>query len=379
MTRIITSIVRPLLGLTLPIISAALIPLSEVHAQPSPTPTAPKKVVAKGDISAAVGLNEIKLEMAESRFKLSQSPKAINDLLNALEEYLTANCMEKILQTLSYAGNPTDPTCIARMGRLLEINPTNPVAICVRDGIGAKSCAEAYQSQVVAPIHSVSSAADIDPALKVGLSAATIERIKKVEETLNEVNQKYQAATEPEEKRTLINDAATLYDQALSMACKLSAVSVSPRDSSEASGESTEIIQTRERLLQIPPAIRGDYQNELEKKAVEEMNQSSTSEDRKRELKEVIAVIKDPSGSSIKRLSDVIRTRYILETCASLLRVANKIVPDLPAVTCYRDGWYTPQCIIALKKWRVLKQQERSLAKGTPVPKAGTPSMISTF
>lgn len=350
---------------------------SDARAQPTSSPS--KRPGQSTDISAAVGLNQIKLEMAESRFKLSKSPKAINDLVNALEEYLNANCMEKLLQTLSYAGNPTDPTCIARVQRVLEINPTNPVGICVRDGISAKSCIEAYQNQKVEPIYSGSKAADIDPALKVGISAATNERIEKVEQSLNEVNTKYQATTDPEEKRTLINDAATLYDQALSMACKISAVSLTPREQSDSIKERPEISQARERLLQIPPAIRRDYQAEMEKKALEEMGLSSTSDSRKQELKELLKVIQDPSSIPTAQLVNTERTRLILDRCAGLLQVAGQIVPDLPAVTCYHEGWYTPKCIVALKKWRIIKQQERAVAKGTPASKAGTPSIISTF
>jgi hypothetical protein len=350
---------------------------SDLSAQPSSKPST--KPGASPDISAAVGLNEIKLEMAESRFKLSKSTKAINDLVNALEDYLNANCMGKLLQNLSYAGNPTDPMCIARMTRILEINPTNPAGICVRDGISAKTCIEAYQGQKVAPVYGDSTTSDVDPALKVGLSAAIHERIDKVEESLEEVNNKYQAATEPEEKKALINDAATLYDQALGMACKISAISLTPAEPSSAATESAEITQARERLLQIPSAIRRDYQTDMEKKALEEMNRSSTSEARKKELKELIKVINDPSGVSPTQITNLERTRLVLERCATLLNMANQIIPDLPAVACYREGWYTPKCVAALRKWRQLKQQEHATTKGAPSGKVGTPSIISTF
>lgn len=339
----------------------------------------PAKPGTATDISAAVGLNEIKLEMAESRFRLSKSVKAINDLVNALEDYLNSRCMGKLLQNLSYAGNPTDPTCLARMTRLLEIDPSNPVGLCVRDGISAKSCVDAYQNQKVAPAYSGSPMSDIDPAIKVGLSAETHERIDRVEQSLKEVNSKYQESTDPGEKQALINDAATLYDQALSMACKISTTSLTPVESATPTVESTEISQARERLLQIPAAIRRDYQIDMERKAVEELNKSSTSEDRKRELKELIKVINDPSVVPTPQLANLERTRIVLERCATLINMANQIVPDLPAVACNRDGWYTPKCVMALKKWRLLKQQEQAAAKRTPGAKVSPPSMISTF
>ena len=363
--------------LALVLLSTLTVICSDIQAQT--TPTSSKRAAPPTDISAAVGINEIKLEMAESRFKLSKSTKSINDLVNALEEYLNGNCMGKLLQTLAYAGNPTDPTCISRMEKILEINPTNPVGICVRDGISAETCIEAYQNQKVAPVFSGSTSEEIDPALKVGISAATNERIEKVEQTLNEVNQKYQATTDPGERRTLISDAATLYDQALSMACKISAISLTAREDSGALKESAEISQARDRLLQIPPGIRRDYQTEMEKKALEELNNSSTSEDRKREIKELLKVIHDPSGVSASQLANLERTRLILERCARLIDVATQIVPELPATTCYREGWHTPKCVASLKKWRLIKLQERAIAKGTPPSKAGTPSIISSF
>jgi hypothetical protein len=363
--------------LALILLSTLTVICSDIQAQT--TPTSSKRAGPPSDISAAVGINEIKLEMAESRFKLSKSTKSINDLVNALEGYLNGNCMGTLLQTLAYAGNPTEPTCISRMEKILEINPNNPVGICVRDGISAKTCIEAYQNQKVAPVFSGSTSEEIDPALKVGISAATNERIEKVEQTLREVNQKYQDATDLEEKRKLISDAATLYDQALSMACKLSGISLTAPESSDAVKESTEISQARDRLLQIPPGIRRDYQTEMEKKALEELNNSSTSEDRKREIKELLKVIHDPSGVSASQLANLERTRLILERCARLIDVATQIVPELPATTCYREGWQTPKCIASLKKWRLIKLQERAIAKGTPPSKAGTPSIISTF
>lgn len=352
---------------------------SELHGQSTPAPAPREKTSSQGNISAAVGLNELKIEMAQTRYKLSKNPKALNDLVNALEEYLNAACLGKVLQTLTYNGNPTDPVCIERMNLLFEAQPKNPVATCVRDGMAAKSCVEAFQNQVVEAVYSGSEREGIDPALKVGLSAATIERIGKIEASLAEINSKYQAASEPEEKRALINDATNLYDQALGMACRVSSVSITAGSSSSGSGEPLEFTQTRERLLQIPSAIRKDYQVEMENRVRNEMKKSTTTEKRKEELNELLKIIKDPSQPSSYQLSSLQRTRLILDTCENLLNVAQRIVPELPAITCYREGWYTPQCLASLKAWRASKQRESAAAKGTPANKVGTPSVISTF
>ncbi len=352
---------------------------ASAEIQPTPAPQSSKPGAKVGNISRAVGLNELKIEMAETRLKLTQSPKIISDLASALEDYLNTTCMGKLPQTLSYAGNPSDPICIARVRRLLELNPGNPVATCVQDGIASKPCIDAYQNQKIVVIYPSSKGDDLDPALKVGLSAITIERIAKVEKSLQEVNTKYQQTLTPDEKRALLNDAANLYDQILNMGCKVSAVGFVPGNDRMERTESDEISQARERLLQIPPAIRGDYQKEMTAKAEKELADPATSPDRAKQLKDLLAAIKDPDGLSRRQLSNLKRTRYILSKCAEILTVAGKIVPDLPSITCFHQGWYTPQCTYALKKWRMQKLQEANKATGTPAVAGTKPSIITRF
>jgi hypothetical protein len=114
-------------------------------------------------------------------------------------------------------------------------------------------------------------------------------------------------------------------------------------------------------------------------KAEKELDDSQTSPDRIGQLKELIAVIKDPEGLSKRQLGNLKRTRFILSKCSEILNVADKIVPDLPSITCFRHGWYTPQCTYAQKKWRMQKQQEANKATGTPGVPTPKTSMISTF
>jgi len=349
------------------------------QAQGTPLPQATNSPHKADNLSHAVGLDEIKIEMAETRLKLSPNPKIVSDLASALEEYLNTTCMAKLPQTLSYAGKPQDPTCIARVQRLLELNPGNPVATCTQEGIASKPCIDAYQNQTIIVIYPSTKGDDLDPTLKVGLSAVTMERIRKVEESLQEINAKYQQTLTPDEKRALMNDAATLYDQILYMACKVSAIGFVPGGGSSEKTESQEITQARERLLQIPAAIRGDYQKEMIAKAEKELADSQASPDRIGQLKELIAVIKDPEGLSKRQLGNLKRTRFILSKCSEILNVADKIVPDLPSITCFRQGWYTPQCTYAQKKWRMQKQQEANKGTGTPGVPTPKTSMISTF
>jgi hypothetical protein len=114
-------------------------------------------------------------------------------------------------------------------------------------------------------------------------------------------------------------------------------------------------------------------------KAQKEFDDPKTTPERASQLKDLLAVIKDPSGLSPHQTANLKRARYILSKCSESLTLAAKVVPDLPSVTCFHQGWYTPQCIYALKKWRIQKQQETNKGNAASSSPSSKPSMISTF
>ena len=357
----------------LSLLAFSLLAIEVASATPVPSQGSMKGV----DFSNALGLPEIKVEMAESRLKLSPSPQALNDVIIALEELLNSKCMTKLPQTLTYPGNPSDPVCIARMQRILELNPGNPVGLCVRDGITAQSCVDAYQNQQVSVFYPSSSIEGLDPALKVGLSAADTARITGFETSLAEINQRYQSAVADADKKKCLDDATLVYEQALSVACRVTSVKLTPKNSTEPSKEDLEITQTRERLLQVPPAIRGDYQRELTQKVMKELESTTVSTERRAVLQMLLQVIDAPDAPVPQQATETIRTRIVLANCNEFMELAKKATPDLPNPICYREGWYSPQCIQALKRWRVMKQQEEVKARTKAAP--ATSPAPSTF
>lgn len=324
-------------------------------------------------------LNEIKIDMAELRLRLRHTPETVADLITALEGYLNSSCMPKLLQTLSYSGNPSDPNCMARMTRILELNPGNPVGVCVGAGISAKSCIDAYKEQKIEVFYPGSTREGIDPAVRVGLSAPESDKITKFEEILKDLSRKYEAATAEDEKRAFIKDATRLYEQVLTLACKISSVSFEPNDGAPDASEPAEVTQGRERLLQIPAAIRGDYQREMQEKAQKEFTSPGVSKERKEVLSLLLKMVEDPSAPPPKKALSMKRSRIILSKCNDLIQQASKAVPDLPHATCYREGWHTPQCINAIKKWRIIKQQEEIASRATPGAKPPPAAVISHF
>lgn len=352
---------------------------------PSPDKTAaPAKTVApRIDLNAALDVNDLAITMAESSMKVNPSLRATVELSSALEAHLSKNCFGRILQTLSYDGPPTDPDCIARMERLLEIYPNNPVAICVRDGIGSASCSEAYRSQTFRAYSGGSSSdSDIDPSLKAGLSAAETAKLKRIEATLRDVNSEYQNSKTDEDKQKHMDDAVRLYDQLLSVACRLVVIKLeTPEGSAKEQTEEPSVQEAREKLLKIPPALRPDYQRKMLLEAETELARESRNPLAQALIVKRIEVINNPDKVTAITTQGKLRVRVALQRCEEYMTQASTIFPKFPSPTCHREGWYSPGCIGAIKQWhayRVQLQEAAARRAGKKVPP--TPNaIISSF
>jgi hypothetical protein len=356
------------------LISILVLPVA-VHAAP---PAPAKKI----DLDKALDVNELKIAMAESSLRVNHSLRTIADLSAALERHLNAHCMGTLLQTLQYDGAPTDPDCIARMDRLLEIYPDNPVAICVRDGIGAQSCVDAYRNQNTVAFAGGSTYDEIpDPALKVGLSAEDSKKLTALRQTLFEVNQRYQAATTDADKQIAMDDATNLYDQVLSLTCKVVALRLDQPEGQNEEREDSSITEVREKLLKIPPGLREDYQKQLLQKTEEELSKAGKDVATRKLLLQKMVVIQNPEDKRQITAAGKLRVRVVLPQCLEHIQQAQAILPNFPSPTCHREGWYSPQCIVALKKWYAYRQRLEAEARKRE-PKLPTPTphpIISTF
>jgi hypothetical protein len=358
-------------------------PTANAQEQQQATPVA----AVGADLRSALNINDLAISMAESSLKLNPSLRLIAELSNALEAYLTKNCYGNLLQTLQYQGTPTNPDCIARMERLLEVYPNNPVAVCLRDGIEAKSCADAYRNQRTEPFRdSYSSLEEIpDPALKVGLSAADKAKIDALDETLRNVNDDYQNASTDDQKYKYMSDAALLYDQVLSVACKITALKLeNPKKDENAEEEEREdvsIRDARERLLKLPPALRPDYQRKMLLDAEAELARAAQDKDAQRVILKKIEVINNPDNRKAVTAEGKLRVRIILPECDEYSKQSSEILPQFPSPTCHREGWYSPQCIGALRQWHTYRRKMQEAATKR-AGKATTPTphpVISAF
>jgi hypothetical protein len=363
-------------------IAQAQQPATSPASQAQSSAATPKTNASIQSLQKALSVNELKIEMAESSWKIKRSLRNLTELANALEAYLNENCFGDMLKTLSYAGPPTNPDCLARMDRLLDIYPDNPVATCLRDGIEAQSCSDTYRGQSMKQFSPSTSEEDVpDPALRVGLSAQDVQKLRAINETLSNINKDYQTASTDDEKQKHTDDAMHLYDQALSIACKIVALQLEdPAGGKTVEEEHPTIREVREKLLKIPPALRPEYQERMTTEAEEELAKAKGSPSDQKLILKKIEVIQNPEVDTTPRAAGKLRYRVVLPECYDLVGKSAILVPNLPSPTCHRDGWQSPQCLAAVKKWHAYRNQvaERK-RKGQQRVQPTPGSQISSF
>jgi hypothetical protein len=269
------------------------------------------------------------------------------------------------------------------MERLFEIYPDNPVALCLRDGITAKSCRNAYQQQKWEQFSDNSSTGKLlDPTLKIGLSARDQKKVKALRETIQNVNRDYQKATSDEDKQQNLDDALQLYDQLLSITCKLTTISLEESIAERMRKyEDPTITETRQKLLQIPINLRADYQKKMIEQTELEIARNKADKYRVALLLDKIKAIQNPERSENITARGAVRKRIVLPECYETVQQAGAIIPQFPSPVCHRIGWNSPQCLDGIKQWREyrLEVQKAALARklknATPTPN----KVISSF
>jgi hypothetical protein len=318
------------------------------------------------DLEKAVGVLELRIQMAENSLKFVNNTANLTELISALEDYLNGKCFGDLYKTLDYKGSPTDPTCVGYMDRLLQLNPDNPAATCLRDGISAQSCVDAYLNQKTASYYPGAYDAEVrSPILKSGMSATEVDKLSKLSLTLKEVNSKYQSTQDLDEKTRLMDDALALYDQMLGTACRITAVRFAPRSNTNVSSEDREIREVREKLLKIPAKIRSEHQERMIAEVETRLAAAKNNPTEKARLLALIEAIRSPSGDGTMTVKTRERVRLILPQCKELIAQCLAAFPKAPAPTCHQDGWVTPSCIRAVRQYRTERQQRQVAAQAT--------------
>ncbi len=114
--------------------------------------------------------------------------------------------------------------------------------------------------------------------------------------------------------------------------------------------------------------------------AEEELAKAKGSPSDQRLIQKKIEAIQNPEIDTTPSTTGKLRYRVVLPECYDLIGKSSILLPHLPSPTCHRDGWQSPQCIVAVKKWhtyrnQVAERKRKSQQRAQPTPG----SQISSF
>jgi hypothetical protein len=82
-------------------------------------------------------------------------------------------------------------------------------------------------------------------------------------------------------------------------------------------------------------------------------------------LKTLMEVIRNPSGDGTMTVKTNERERLILPKCNEVITQTLQAFPKAPAPICHQNGWFTPNCIQAIRMYRTELRQQRAQAEAT--------------
>lgn len=350
-------------------------------AKVSPSSTAKPAIRTPSDLAKVLDVSGLTLEMTESSYKLTPSPKTLSELIAALERFLANKCVsEEIFRSLKYDGNPSDPLCKSRMDRLLALHPQNPVGICLRDGLDSETCRSAAQQQLVA-VYDGSQDTEtelLDPQLKAGLPGKVRARLEQQRAQVKQLNQSFGLAQTPEQKDEIKGQIYLVYDNMLSSACAVASIRFVPKAVETPIPLPPKVEELKKNLGKIPPAMLADYQKQMLGKLEEELANSRGSATDKKVLLQMIEMVQNPELTQAVAIDTLQRTRFILPQCNALIGQIIGIDASLPQPTCHKHGWFSPQCLDALRAYKRSRQAIKA-KKAAEEGKTGDGSLVSSF
>ena len=274
---------------------------------------------------------DLEYDLIEATYRGNPSETNRAMIVEVMERYINARCMPGLQKDLGWNGMGSgDTRCRRMVDFALEIDPTNPPALCARDGIDSPSCAAAYEGQalqVISTTSGKSAPSDLDAILEA-----------KKEKDDPEIESAYSSALsdfrgdklQSEEKKNAVYRSL---QAGLSKFCRVS----------------------RTKVLAVPsptPSVAASKSPATTPTSIVKPIDAMLAEiaDRK----------KTGSPSSLAK-----RHRLVSPLCSKWITRANEFDPKHWLAGCYKDGFYSPRCIQARR--RDLLEKRKSTGKSTSV------------
>ena len=187
------------------------------------------------------------------------------------------------------------------------------------------------------------------------------------------------AAQDDTARWAVLDELLPVYDTMLGIACRVVVLRLREKKNPDISSQQPQYLEVKDKLSRIPSALREEYQENIIQEYEAKLAEAKADKD-KELYRAIIILARDPDAVAPISAANAERVRFVLPECVGIIADTSKIAPLFPSPICHREGWYTPQCITAIKSWYRLKQQRTETkpgAKGTPGSKKNP--MISEF
>lgn len=340
-----------LVCLSIPLLVSKQVPLAQPQAAPAktPVPKAPQETQPKNTNLSLGNVLELAIAHTTGRYIASPTPDRFAELLLAHEQLVYHTCLSRLHRTLTYNPREVSQACSAARLELLRLHPQNAAGVCARDGFGTPSCRDAVL-RVVQRTFSQQRPNSLDVALASQSQLAEKQNLN-LELRKYDYNSNFKGSSPAREDAAVYEKYITekkhlakVIDRLIVLECRQQEFGLEqpPRSDLNSNGSSG--------LTTQPTAVPPMFDNDVAaKEGVTLGVAKSITPEAGKSAKTDIAI--EPPNYPF------VRSRKVSDNCKSVIARARKILPMFPGITCADYGDYTPQCIDALKAWRVQAQE----------------------
>lgn len=284
----------------------------------TPTPQAKKIVSDK--------LMLLELEMAESSYALNADLKNKTRLLTIYERIVYTRCMYEMHRTLIYTGLSTDPVCREYIDKIFQLDAGNVVGYCAKEGIDSEKCRHASLNQATATYNikdeEKKGTASVDDIVALKKDAPKIR-----DESINLLN-RIRTLENSKQKKNNFQERKTAMQRILQLNCNRTRINIS--------GEDKNTVQATPTALSLVPSD------------LAEDTSASPTPDKTDPISQLLREnFAKPTPSVV--LDKSYRVYEIPIECDEYIKQAFKIDPNFALAHCYKSGFYSNQCVNALR------------------------------
>ena len=334
--------------------AVVMIPTASVpagnEATPGPEPTSAPSAAAgpgKSIFEGKEDLTTLRAAMAAAQFEIRQNLWNRSELAMSLSRLVAMRCMPDLFSSLHHTKENLNQECLEVIHYTLSVDPSNPEAICAREGLDSPACIDSFRRQRTSTTVPFDRDGLFSRRFSEEIAIRNSELMEARESTsgsLYEATSSFQSDPSPANRAALSRLLAEMLDRD----CAYFRIVPNPDYSAEQASQEKAISEAS------GPGTGTEAAGSSELPTFNEML---------KKLANTPLVEETPIPSAISRI------RLISMTCSSSLARATGLLPGFHRAVCHDAGFYSPACIAAIRK-----QRREDAAAQTPAGPAAAPS-----